>query len=138
MYINCILIEMYLLAFSIDKIALGPPILQKYWGATARLAARRLWKPTSYARKLTHPNKNSWLRPWCMNISPILTLIKRDGIHGTILKNYLGIFEQLFKPRISSFTNLKSLLQYWKFSKGMEAGKCHSNSKKRGKDYIKN
>ena len=41
-----------------------------------------------------------------------------DGIHGKILKN-------------CSFTHFKSLLQHWKSTKGMEAGKCRSNSQKR-------
>ena len=36
-----------------------------------------------------------------------------DGIHGKI-------------------THFKSLLQHWKSTKGMEAGKCRSNSQKRG------
>ena len=42
------------------------------------------------------------------------------------------------KPCISSFTHFKTLVQHWKFTKGMETGKCRSNSQKGGKDDIKN
>ena len=74
MYIDCILIATYLLVFSIAKIAFGPPNSQvKSLGSppwtpgrptlaarTSRCFAPRLWNPT---RRLTLPNKKSWLRP---------------------------------------------------------------------------
>ena len=49
-----------------------------------------------------------------------------DGIHGKILKNRS---ESLAYPL--SCTPFKSLVQHCKLTKGMEAGKCRSNSQKR-------
>ena len=45
---------------------------------------------------------------------------------------YMIKFKKLFgKPCISSLTPFKSLLQHWKFTKEMKAGKCRSNSQKK-------
>ena len=54
----------------------------------------------------------------------------RNRVHKNLSNSNL---KKLFgKPCISSFTHFKSLLQYWKSNKGIEAGKCRSNSQKRG------